>query len=407
VRLKWSRLAKLFLDGELALHHPSSPQSTALQHTMSRSKHACLNSTAKHAAAIGKRLNSDANTPKSRKRKHSEAEIEGVAAEPPKKMNEAKKQKESENKHGEESGKKPKRGRRSKEEATSQERNQSANFSAIVPKDSTPSSGIRLASPTKSLLKKTSEAESASQRKSVSFASDVKATDGDSIKQLYLALDPFGKNRTRGGISPAVNTTTKPAIITVESKGKENSSPSKPQPPEKAIPSVLKAKKQKEKHRGGSNSNGSSQPYLGYLSNFHKHRALWKFEKAKQNWILRNALDAELIPESHEAALAAYVNGLQGAGARDRLLEEVKKALKEETVEGELMTARAKVLAKALGRKDMVEEGGESESSDNSSDSDGDHDVEFAMKPKPRDDLDSSDSLGNSDDSDSDSSDSE
>jgi len=168
------------------------------------------------------------------------------------------------------------------------------------PKASTPPppvSAARSLSPAKSLLKKTKDVSP--HRKSVSFAADVKATDGDSIKQLYLALDPFGKNRTRGGVTPAVNHT--PA-----SPPKEKT-PS-PQPKKKAIVPL------RPKHRGGSNNNGSTKHYLDYLSNFHLHRALWKFEKAKQNWILKCALNSELIPETHEEALAVYVAGLQGAG---------------------------------------------------------------------------------------------
>ncbi|KAF8252647.1 hypothetical protein K440DRAFT_354866 [Wilcoxina mikolae CBS 423.85] len=227
---------------------------------------------------------------------------------------------------------------------------------ASTPPPQTPQSSRLSISPTKSLLKKPKPTSptSSSRRKSVTFASDVKETDGDSIKQLYLALDPFGKNRTRGGVTPTVNT---PSSKTPESKPNPTTSPPKKHP---------SSSTKKPKHRGGSNNTGSTKPYLDYLSNFHLHRGLWKFEKAKQNWVLKNALDTELITETHEKALAAYVAGLQGAGARDRLLEEAKKVLKDLQ---EPRLERAKLIAKALGRKDLTGDESDNDSSSSSSSS--------------------------------------
>ena len=239
------------------------------------------------------------------------------------------------------------------------------------------------APPTKSLLKKSYDPASSSappttppmppappagtspaqQRKSVTFAADVKQTDGDSIKQLYLALDPFGKNRTRGRVTPAVN-------------GRSISSPPKGKQEEGARSTEAKEAKQQQQQqrhikRGGSNNDGSTKPYLDYLANFHLHRlgtatattTHWKFEKAKQNWILKNALDPEAIPASCHEALGVYVAGLQGTGARDRLLAEAKSALVRDD---ERLVIRAKVVARALGRRDLASD------SDGDSDSDSD-----------------------------------
>ncbi|KAH6915410.1 hypothetical protein BKA70DRAFT_576163 [Coprinopsis sp. MPI-PUGE-AT-0042] len=44
----------------------------------------------------------------------------------------------------------------------------------------------------------------------------------------------------------------------------------------------------------------------------------WKFNKARQNWIIRNAFSAESIPETYLSLAIKYLSGLQG-GSRDKL----------------------------------------------------------------------------------------
>jgi hypothetical protein len=311
----------------------------------------------------------------SKKRKHYDSSDSDDEAETRKvtKKKKAKKQKVLE----EDEGKKTSKKERRQQQQQQQDQTFESTQESTPPPPPTPS---RLSiSPTKSLLKKTKDTGySSSRRKSVTFASDVKATDGDSIKQLYLALDPFGKNRTRGGMTPAVNTST------------HTSAPSKPLE-EKINTTSLpkKAAAVKQKHRGGSNNNGSSKPYLDYLSNFHLHRTFWKFEKVKQNWVLKNALDPGLIAESHEKALAVYVAGLQGAGARDRLLEEAKKVLKDQN---EPRLARAKLIAKALGRKGLTRDESDSSSSSSSSSSESSESESDSGSDSDDDSSDSSDS---------------
>jgi hypothetical protein len=201
---------------------------------------------------------------------------------------------------------------------------------------STPLPASTSTRPTKSVLKtsgaSTPPKESSStlsRRKSVTFAPDVKTKDGNSIKRLYLALDPFGKNRTRGGVSPPVN------------KSKDGTSPAE-----------KKKKKQqqqqkKKKRGGGSNSNNSTTPYIDYITTYHQHRDAWKFEKSKQNWILRNALDTDAVSRANDEALAAYVRGLPAAGTRHRLLGEARKVLGDEAATEEAR-ARAGTVERAL-----------------------------------------------------------
>ncbi|KAF8559082.1 hypothetical protein OG21DRAFT_1600676 [Imleria badia] len=48
---------------------------------------------------------------------------------------------------------------------------------------------------------------------------------------------------------------------------------------------------------------------------------VWKFNKARQNWLLRNVWSEQAIPESYIPLMIGYLDGLRG-GAREKLIEE-------------------------------------------------------------------------------------
>ncbi|CUA76768.1 hypothetical protein RSOLAG22IIIB_02240 [Rhizoctonia solani] len=54
----------------------------------------------------------------------------------------------------------------------------------------------------------------------------------------------------------------------------------------------------------------------------------WKFNKARQNWILRNITDPAVIPDSHLPISLTYVSSIQG-GARDELRKTCKITKKQ------------------------------------------------------------------------------
>ncbi|RXW25201.1 hypothetical protein EST38_g649 [Candolleomyces aberdarensis] len=54
----------------------------------------------------------------------------------------------------------------------------------------------------------------------------------------------------------------------------------------------------------------------------------WKFNKAKQNWILRNVWSSEMIPENYFPLAMEYISKIQG-GSRDKLKEQCNSVLKE------------------------------------------------------------------------------
>jgi hypothetical protein len=68
-----------------------------------------------------------------------------------------------------------------------------------------------------------------------------------------------------------------------------------------------------------NNEDTTSRPYLDYLTQFHTTPSEWKFSKNHQTTVLNNVFNFFRIPASYDAALAAYITGLKGAAARERL----------------------------------------------------------------------------------------
>ncbi|KAH7082770.1 hypothetical protein BKA63DRAFT_402598 [Paraphoma chrysanthemicola] len=69
--------------------------------------------------------------------------------------------------------------------------------------------------------------------------------------------------------------------------------------------------------------------YVSYLQQYYTDRDHWKFNKAKQNDVIDNALNIFRIPDEHSEALLEYVSGLKGAGVIDRLRKKCDTTLKE------------------------------------------------------------------------------
>ena len=62
---------------------------------------------------------------------------------------------------------------------------------------------------------------------------------------------------------------------------------------------------------------------MTYLKQFVDDKENWKFNKLKQNWILKNIKN---IPKEYEEALILYLGTLQG-GSRDRIIPELKEVI--------------------------------------------------------------------------------
>ncbi|KAL6240805.1 hypothetical protein RBB50_012220 [Rhinocladiella similis] len=78
-------------------------------------------------------------------------------------------------------------------------------------------------------------------------------------------------------------------------------------------------KPRKDSSRSGQTSAPRINPALEYLSQYHTSRTTWKFNKTREIWILKHALSEDDVPRDYDFALARYLHGLKGIGARKRL----------------------------------------------------------------------------------------
>jgi hypothetical protein len=74
--------------------------------------------------------------------------------------------------------------------------------------------------------------------------------------------------------------------------------------------------------------------YVDFLHQFHHDRPNWKFNKSKENHLLKNVWSMYRVPTQYTEALVAYVAGLQGAGARTRLVEGADEVLRDVAEKG-------------------------------------------------------------------------
>lgn len=160
------------------------------------------------------------------------------------------------------------------------------------------------------------------KRKSVSFTTETKAEDGDSVKQIYktwfasqIASDPSFDSST---LSPALKSITPPEVLpTSPSTSAQSSTSTSPAP-------VKKPKKPKKTKPQAKSSPQSPAPYtihpaLTYLTTHHTDLSNWKFSKPLQNHLLKHLFSLPHIPSSHDPTLISYLRGLQGFKARSRI----------------------------------------------------------------------------------------
>lgn len=87
-------------------------------------------------------------------------------------------------------------------------------------------------------------------------------------------------------------------------------------------PAVKKVKVRTPK----DNTNKPVPDYVRYLEQYHNDRPSWKFNKSKQNDLLKNIWNTYRVPPSCNEALVEYLDGLQGAAARQRLRQAAQSA---------------------------------------------------------------------------------
>ncbi|OQN98555.1 hypothetical protein B0A48_15817 [Cryoendolithus antarcticus] len=155
------------------------------------------------------------------------------------------------------------------------------------------------------------------RKKSVTFTPETKLEDGDRIAEIFEAWD-------KGELVGADVEPLPREEVTVTSTTADEL--------EEASPPSLPAKEKKSKTKHGKKSDSTeTAAYLQYLDQFTLDKAHWKFNKAKQNDLLRNAFNIYRIPSSYTAWLLDYISGLSGAAARQRLREGAQEVLGETT----------------------------------------------------------------------------
>ncbi|KAG9666313.1 hypothetical protein KCU95_g14164, partial [Aureobasidium melanogenum] len=243
--------------------------------------------------------------------------------------------------------------------------------SSVAPISSPMPSRLR-ASPEKSILATPNSKQG--HRKSVVFSNDTKKQDGDSAQTYFQAwandeLEYYAqkaaaydaaeaaKAAEKNKIEESTNSTstqpevTQEADLTSTSANKEDKSVVKeekkkakkekkekqekkedqpttnkddtPQTTsETEIPTVKKVKVRTPK----DNANKPVPDYVRYLEQYHNDRTSWKFNKSKQNDLLKNIWNIYRVPPSCNEALIEYLDGLQGAAARQRLRQAAQSA---------------------------------------------------------------------------------
>ena len=194
--------------------------------------------------------------------------------------------------------------------------------------DATSSPTTNLSLPTSELDKTperaTPPSQTSTKRKFVSFTPDTKTADGDSIKQLYHTwlsqqkddFDPAKHSEALRSLTP--RTSFEPKTTAEVTKVKK----SKPAKPISPSPASKKAQ-------------SAAQPLtstIDYLSTYYASRSTWKFNKSKQNQLLKHAFDTSKIPSEYDSALRIYIMGLEGNAARARMRERALEIREDDTL---------------------------------------------------------------------------
>lgn len=201
-------------------------------------------------------------------------------------------------------------------------------------------------------------------KKAVSFSAETKAEDGETGQNYFKAWAAGGQPHTPPKPSTEIEVPETPESATKPSpvKGPESPAETKAKaktskrdkktdraaaqtqdPNVESMPSLQERKASKaakkaakQERKAQSQPQQQQQPdsapkpaYLEYLHQFHYDKPHWKFNKSKENHLLKSVWSTFRVPASYTEALVSYIAGLQGAGARTRLVEGADEALRD------------------------------------------------------------------------------
>lgn len=222
------------------------------------------------------------------------------------------------------------------------------------------------------------------RRKSVAFTPDTKKKDGDSGQTWFKKWAAEQKGEDSENIEQP-SFTSAPATIEgpkeiakVEKKEKKKDTKEKASSRETeaaafaasaaakeeqdaAQPTLEQPKPSKDtKTQPAPTTKGKKKDpsiYISYLNQYYNDRDNWKFNKAKQNDVVDNALNIFRIPDEHSDALLEYIKGLKGAGVIERLRQKTLATIKEldtEDAKAPAMDEEAQNTAKEAALQERV-----------------------------------------------------
>lgn len=200
-------------------------------------------------------------------------------------------------------------------------------------------------------------------KKSVQFSAETKAEDGETGQNYFKAWAAGGQPHTppKTSIENSIpetpesaekaNTETHESPAETKAKTKASKRDTKvdqaaaqtQDPSVESQPSLEERRKSKAAKKAAKQERNAQtqaqQPvaavqapqsaYLNYLHQFHHDKRNWKFNKSKENHLLKNVWSTYRVPAQYTDALISYIAGLQGAGARGRLVEGADAVLQD------------------------------------------------------------------------------
>ena len=157
-----------------------------------------------------------------------------------------------------------------------------------------------------------------SRKKSVTFTPETKEEDGET-GQIYFKT--WAAENQQQPHTPPKPVNEQTVSENDETPVKVSTEPAAPSSTPMASRPKLKGKE-------------AASAYVNYVEQFYNDKGNWKFNKSHQTALLKNMWNVYRIPPFLNDALVAYVAGLQGAAARQRLLEgadEYSKRIIEKT----------------------------------------------------------------------------
>ncbi|RKF56862.1 putative proteasome subunit alpha type 6 [Erysiphe neolycopersici] len=146
-----------------------------------------------------------------------------------------------------------------------------------------------------------------STKKSVTFTSETKVEDGDSIKKLFKTWVAQQKSHHSPNSlfksHEALEINTDSSCLDEEKDFKKSN--------KKRKPKSTKVSKQMKSQVTNELTN-DIPPFLSYLREYHESKETWKFKKNHQTHLLQRIFDIDRVPSNYAHLIYTYVRGLRG-----------------------------------------------------------------------------------------------